>query len=535
MVVSAHPLASQVGIDILKRGGNAFDAAIAVQFALAVVYPRAGNIGGGGFMVYRTCKGKIGSLDFRERAPLLADSSLYLDKKGNVSKGLSRIGILSVAIPGTVDGMVKLHRKLASLPFHELLQPSIRLASSGFNITANQAKYFNKFREKFLKFNSPDCPLLTQDKWEQGDLLVQTQLAKTLQLIQKKGREGFYSGSTAKYIIAQVKRNSGIITSKDLAQYRSVWRTPVTTDYKEYRIITMPPPSSGGIALVQLLQGSDRVAIGRFQHNSAEAIHLMTELERRVFADRATYLGDPDYYNVPTPKLISSHYINNRFKGINASKKTPSEQIRKGYSRQIEHFETTHFSIVDQWTNAIAITTTLNGNFGSKIMVTGAGFFLNNEMDDFSIKPGVPNQFGLIGDLANSIEPGKRMLSSMTPTIVEKNDKLFLVLGSPGGPTIITSVYQILLNIVEYNMSLKEAVTAKRVHSQWQPDYIFLERGSASSIALIKLLLRGHIPLTYPFFSLSLGKVEAIQIMLNKTFVGVADSMRGVDDLALGY
>jgi len=528
MVASAHPLASEVGVQILQKGGNAFDAAIGVQFALAVVYPRAGNIAGGGFAVYRKADGETGSLDYREKAPIKASKNMYLDEEGKVIPELSSFGVLSTGVPGSVDGMIELHKKLGSLPFQELIQPAIDLAENGFVLTENEANKFNDYQKDFLKANDSATYFYNDGNWETGDSIFLPELAQTLRLIRDKGRNGFYAGETAQAMLAEMQPKGGIITQADFDAYQSVWRKAIEGQYKEYKVISMPPPSSGGIALLQLLKGSEAYDFSEYTHNSAESIHIMTELERRVYADRATYLGDSDFYPVPIDMLLDSMYLAKRFSDIDLNKKTDSKDIKEGNVEIIESVETTHFSIVDKDQNAIGITTTLNGNYGSKVYVEKAGFFLNNEMDDFSVKPGVPNQFGLVGAEANAIAPEKRMLSSMTPTILEKNGKLFMVAGSPGGATIITAVYQTILNVVEFDMNIQEAVNAIKTHSQWLPDMILYEEKGLDASVIHQLETLGHVlePRS------ALGKMDAVLILSDGTMQGGADP-RG-DDTAVG-
>jgi gamma-glutamyltranspeptidase/glutathione hydrolase len=528
MVATAHPLASKVGAQILEQGGNAFDAAVAVQFALAVVYPRAGNIAGGGFAVYRKANGETGSLDFREKAPQNASRDMYLDKEGDVIAELSSFGVLSVGVPGSVDGMIELHKKLGFLTFEKLIQPAIDLAEKGFVLTENEANKLNDYQTDFLNANDSSTYFFKEEKWKTGDSVVLPELAQTLKLIRTKGREGFYSGPTAQAMIEAIQSEGGILSQTDFDRYQSVWRKPVEGNYKEYKVISMPPPSSGGIALLQLLKGSEAFDFAKLGHNSTQSIHLMTELERRVYADRATYLGDADFYAVPQEMLLDSNYLAKRFADIRPDYKTNSTEIKEGKVEIIESIETTHFSIVDKAGNAIGITTTLNGNFGSKVFVEKAGFFLNNEMDDFSIKPGVPNQFGLIGAEANAIAPEKRMLSSMTPTILEKDGKLFMVVGSPGGATIITAVYQTILNVVDFGMNMQQAANAKKTHSQWLPDQILYEENGLDSLVIKQLEAMGHalIPVK------AIGKMDAVLVLPNGILQGGADS-RG-DDTAVG-
>ncbi len=528
MVVTAHPLASEVGATVLKNGGNAFDAAVAVQFALAVVYPGAGNIAGGGFAVYRKENGEIGSLDFREKAPLAAKVDMYLDEGGEVIDGLSSFGALSVGVPGTVDGMIQLHQKLGTLPFKDLVQPAIDLARNGFLLTELEANKLNRFQDQILQANDSTTYFFNPQKWQKGDLVVLPQLANTLELIRDSGRAGFYSGCVANYLIEEMASGNGIISQIDLDSYKAVWRDPVQGSFKQYNIISMPPPSSGGIALLQLLKGSETYDFNAFGHNSVRSIHLMTELERRVYADRATYLCDPDFVEVPVAMLLDSIYLKTRFSDIHMDAKTDSRKIKEGAVDAIESIETTHFSIVDKERNAIAVTTTLNGNYGSKVFVEKGGFFLNNEMDDFSVKPGAPNQYGLVGGKANAIAPGKRMLSSMTPTVVEKEGQLFMVVGSPGGSTIITSVYQTILNVVEHNMDMQQAIHAKKTHHQWMPDRILYEQSGLDTTIQSGLEHLGHaLEARNP-----IGQINAVLVLPDGRLQGGADP-RG-DNMACG-
>ena len=528
MVVSANPIASKVGLDILKKGGNAVDAAVAVQFALAVVYPNAGNIGGGGFMVYRSASGQISTLDYREKAPAASSRDMYLDSTGNAITDKSLFGHLAAGVPGSVDGMVKAHQKYGKLSWAEVVQPSINLARNGFAITEKQANELNQNAAAFAEFN-PGKEYFLKSKWLVDDHLVQEDLAKTLELIRDKGREGFYAGSVAELIVAEMQSGAGLITKKDLADYQSVWREAITGNYKEYRIITMPPPSSGGIALIQLLKSIERYPIKRWGFNSDSTVQLMVEAERRVYADRAAYLGDPDFFKVPQQQLLSASYTLSRMNNFNWNRATASNLIKEGSLAPKESEETTHFSIVDREGNAVSITTTLNGSYGSNVVVKGAGFLLNNEMDDFSVKPGTPNMYGLVGGEANAIVPNKRMLSSMTPAILEKNGKLFMVVGTPGGSTIITSVFQTIVNIVEFDKSMQAAVNAKKFHHQWLPDEVFVEKDALDSLTKSKLQSKGY-KITERG---DIGRVDAILKTQWGYYQGGADP-RG-DDSKMGW
>jgi gamma-glutamyltranspeptidase / glutathione hydrolase len=530
MVVSAHPEASQVGIDILKKGGNAVDAAVAVQFALAVVYPNAGNIGGGGFMVYRGANGEINALDFREKAAAAAGRDMYLDAAGNPVVDKSLYGHSAVGVPGSVDGMVEAHQKYGKLSWAEVLQPAINLAQVGFKITKRQAVELNALHRKFMEFNPAGTAFVNlQSTWQENDVLIQKELANTLKLIQEKGRSGFYEGAVADSLVAEMQRGNGLITKTDLKNYHAIWRKPVTGDYKGYKIITMPPPSSGGIALIQLLQSVEPYPLKKMGHNVDSTVQVMVEAERRVYADRATHLGDPDFYAVPQQQLLNAAYNKNRMANFSWTAATPSSAILAGEMKGAEHEETTHFSIVDRYGNAVSITTTLNGSYGSLVAVKGAGFLLNNEMDDFSVKPGAPNMYGLVGGEANAIVPNKRMLSSMTPSIVEKDGKLFMVVGTPGGSTIITSVFQTIINVIDFDMSMQSAVDAKKIHHQWLPDEVYVEKDAIDSLSAEKLKAKGYKILQRG----AIGRVDAILRTKWGNYQGGADP-RG-DDKAIGW
>ena len=527
MVVSAHPSASKVGLDILKKGGNAVDAAVAVQFALAVVFPDAGNIGGGGFMVYRSADGNIASLDFREKAPGSASRDMFLDTAGNAITEKSLYGHLAAGVPGSVDGMVQAHAKYGKLSWADVVQPSVDLARRGFPVTERQANDFTGAQKDFIKYN-PGKTYFIKEKWTSGELWLQEDLAHTLELIRDKGREGFYAGEVADLIVAEMHSGGGLISLEDLKDYQAVWREPVVGNYKAFKVISMPPPSSGGIALIQLLNSVEQYPLKRWGFNSDSAVQVMVEAERRVYADRASHLGDPDFYKVPQKHLIKPAYSKDRMSTFNWNKATLSSDIKAG-NVPVESEETTHFSVVDRQGNAVSITTTLNGGYGSKVFVKGAGFLLNNEMDDFSAKPGSPNMFGLLGGEANAIQPGKRMLSSMTPTILEKDGKLFMILGTPGGSTIITSVFQTILNVVEFDKGMQSAVSSKRFHHQWYPDEVLYETQGLDSMARVRLVKKG-----YKFRETGgIGQVDAI--LKNKWgyYEGGADP-RG-DDTKLGW
>jgi gamma-glutamyltranspeptidase/glutathione hydrolase len=529
MVVSAHPLASEVGKQILLQGGNAADAAVAVQFALAVVFPAAGNIAGGGFAVWRSADGTTLSLDFREKAPLLGGRDMYLDSNGEVMEGMSTAGHRAAGVPGSVDGMVKLHEKLGSLPWEQLVQPAIDLAEKGFLLTAREARGLNSVKESLAEYSTVNPLFLTGKDWAEGDTIYWKDLATTLTHIRDKGRSGFYEGAVADLIVAEMERGGGLISHEDLESYSSQWRDPIQFTYKDYEITSMAPPSSGGIALAGLMHIVASYPLQEMGFGSTDYIHLLSEAERRVYADRAEFLGDPDFVAIPQKGLLNPNYAKDRMSNFQTDKATPSDEIGPGMPSAYESDETTHFSIVDPSGNAISITTTINGGYGNRVVVDGAGFVLNNEMDDFSIKPGFPNMFGLVGGEANAIAPGKRMLSSMTPSIVSRNGKLLMVVGTPGGSTIITSVFQTILNVIEHGMGMQEAVSAPRFHHQWLPDMIQYETALLDSLGMEALQQRGHQLRDRG----NIGRVDAILVLPDGKLEGGADP-RG-DDAAAGY
>lgn len=528
-VACAHPEAVRIGAEILAKGGNAVDAAIAMEWALAVCYPQAGNLGGGGFMVLRLADGSSTTLDFREMAPAAASATMYQDSAGNIIEGRSLDTHLASGVPGSVRGIFDTHAKFGKLAMEDLIEPAIELAADGFEITQKQARLLNQYRNAFKERNRFQTPFQKDEgRWIPGEKIAQPDLAKTLRRISKNGEEEFYQGETARLIVAEMESGGGILTLEDLKNYQTHWREPIYSEIDSYRIISMPPPSSGGIALAQLFGLWELFGDTAMVHNSPEYIHLLTEMERRVYADRSAHLGDAEFYDVPQRGLISKKYLRQRMSGFDPAKATPSHKIAPGKPAQSESMETTHLSVVDDAGNAVSITTTLNGHFGCKIMVKGAGFFLNNEMDDFSSKPGTPNMFGLIGGKANAIAPGKRMLSSMTPTIVEKDEQLYLVLGSPGGSTIITSVFQTIMNSIVFGMDLSEAIAAPKFHSQWLPDVIYLEEGRFTNKTIDTLKSLGHEIEYFP----SLGRVDAITVNPDGSLNACGD-MRG-DDSAAG-
>ena len=528
MVVSAREEASKIGLDIMKQGGNAFDAMIATDLALLVSYPVAGNIGGGGFMVFRMADGTSGALDYREMAPILATKNMYLDQEGKVMSEKSKTGALAIGVPGTVAGLFEIHNKFGTISIEKLIQPAINLANAGIVITLAQANRLNQHKASFRNVNQRQ--ILYDKQWRAGDIIKNPSLAKTLERIKTEGRDGFYKGKTADFIVNKVQNLGGIITKEDLENYNVKWRDPIIFNYNGHKIISMPPPSSGGICLAQILKTIEPYNIGQYKHNSKKYIQLMVEAERRSYADRSYFLGDPDFVDISKDSLTSIKYLSKRMKSFNWDKATKSSDLSRGSFLGYESDETTHYSIIDCKGNSVSVTTTLNGAYGSKVFVDKGGFFLNNEMDDFSVKPGTPNMFGLIGAEANSIAAKKRMLSSMTPTIIETNGQLKMVLGSPGGSTIITTVLQNILNVLDYNMTMQESVSKPRFHHQWLPDKIKFET-SFDTTVFSSLKKLGYKVDNSNF--LVIGKTDAILVLPDGRLEGGADP-RG-DDKAEGF
>ncbi|RNC89973.1 MAG: gamma-glutamyltransferase [Allomuricauda sp.] len=529
MVVSAREEASKIGVEIMKKGGNAFDAMVGTELALAVAFPYAGNIGGGGFMVYRKADGDLGALDYREKAPLAAHRDMYLDSLGNVIPNMSRVGATAVGVPGTVAGVFEVHEKFGTLPIEEILQPVIDLAERGVIVTEKQERRLENTREVFVEVNS-DSTKFAQ-VFKTGDTIKYPALASTLRTIMKEGRDGFYKGEVAQKLAEFIQEKGGFITTEDLEKYQAKWRQPVTFNYKDLKIISMSPPSSGGVTMNQIFKMIEPYDIGQYEHNSSQSIQLFTEAARRAYADRNYFLGDPDFVDIPLEVLLDETYLEERFASFSFEKATPSSEVSHGEVEIMESDQTTHYSIVDAEGNAIAATTTLNGAYGSKLYSDELGFFFNNEMDDFSAKIGVPNMFGLIGAEANSIAPEKRMLSSMTPTIVEKDGALFLVVGTPGGSTIINFVAQTILNVHEFNYSMQDAVNAPRFHHQWLPDMILFEEEGFSEELKADLKSKGYNIFEGP--ARIGGKVDAIRVLPDGRLEGGADK-RG-DDKAVGF
>ena len=535
-VVSARKEASEIGVEIMKKGGNAYDAMIAVHLALAVAHPTAGNIGGGGFFVYYNSDGSSGSLDFREMAPGKAFKDMYLDKNGNVIPDMSTLGGAAVGVPGSISAIFEIHSKFGTLPIEDLFQPAIKLAQEGFIVTENQSSSLSEKLDNFIKINGKNS--LYSKRYYKGDTIKNTKFAETLSKISKNGSKAFYEGEIAEMIIDEVIESGGIMTIEDLKNYKSIWRDPVIFNYKDLDIISMSLPSSGGILLGQMLKAIEDYDISRYGHNSLNAIQLMVEVERRAYADRSHFMGDPDFMNLPVYELIDKKYIQDRMNNFSWDIATPSSEIKHGNVIINESDETTHYSIIDKYGNSVSVTTTLNNSYGSKVYVEDGGFFLNNEMDDFSSKPGHPNFYGLIGSEANSIQPKKRMLSSMTPTIVLKDNKPSLILGTPGGATIITSVFQTILNVYEFNMNVQDAVNAPRFHHQWLPDVIIIEKNGSDNRIDSLLRNKNYNVISLPFESEMsgmsprsyIGAVDAIFIDENGKVSGGAD-YRG-DDFA---
>ena len=522
-VSSAHPLASMVGAAIMEQGGNAFDAGIATQLALAVVYPQAGNIGGGGFLLARQSNGELIGLDYREAAPSKASRDMYLDKDGNAQIALSKDGHLASGLPGTVAGLFAT-LPYAKLPFKTLIQPAIDLAENGFVITEKQVNGLNNYKEAFIKNNNHPVPFVKEGKWHVGDTLIQKDLAATLKRIQKDGAKGFYDGETAKLIAAEMQRGNGIISLEDLMNYTAKLRIPIEFDYRGHHIISFAPPSSGGILINQMLKMIEKYPVGSYGFQSTKAVQLMIEVERRGYADRAEHMGDPDFWKVPVKTLTSDKYLTERMADYSSDKAGISATIKAGTIHESD--ETTHISIMDAAGNMVSITTTLNGLYGCKTVVGGAGFLLNNEMDDFSVKPGVPNAYGAIGGEANSIAPGKRMLSSMTPTLILKNKKPYVVIGTPGGTTIPTSVFQGIVNIIDFNMSASDAINKPKFHHQWLPDVVMVEKDFDANTKK-QLIAMGYKLVD----SDGIGKTEAIRVLSDGKRETAAD-IRGDDSVA---
>ena len=526
-IVSAKKEATLAGIKILEMGGNAFDAMIAVDLALAVVYPNAGNLGGGGFLVYRDSKGNIGSLDYREKAPLRASEKMFLDNENNIIPNLSREGAFSVAVPGTPAGLFEIYQRFGSIPLDSIFKPALYLAKDGFKLTKRQANLFNSSKNKILELNN-NIELFNND-FHEGFLFKNIQLYKTLLYLLENGLNSFYTGKNAEKIIEYLSSKGGIISQDDLVKYQPIWRDPYVFEYKDLKIITMGLPSSGGIVMNQILKSLNFLDQKSLFDSDLKYVRALVELEKLSFADRSFYLGDPDFIDDSfIDSIVSDNYLLSRFNSIDFENPKKSLEIKHGNFNLNESDETTHYSIVDSFGNAVSVTTTLNSNFGSKLIPPSLGFFLNNEMDDFSIKPGYPNIYGLVGGENNSVVAEKRMLSSMTPTIIEKNNKTYMILGSPGGPTIITSILQTILNVSLFNMNIEEAVSRGRFHHIWLPDKIFYEINTFNEKTKNKL-----IDIGYKFaetFS-SIGRVDAILIENNKIFT--APDPRG-DDYSYG-
>lgn len=524
-VSCAHPLASEIGAAMMKKGGNAFDASIAMQLALAVVYPGAGNIGGGGFLLARKSNGELIGIDYREAAPSKASRDMYLDKNGNVQMALSQTGHLASGIPGTIAGLFAT-LDYAKLPFKQLIQPAIDLAEKGFVISEREAAGLNSTRESFIKYSTRPTAFLKENKWKAGDTLVQKELAATLKRVQKEGAKGFYEGETAKLIVEEMQRGNGIITLDDLKDYTAKLRSPLEFDYRGHHIISFAPPSSGGILIAQMLKMIEKYPVSSYGFQTVKSVQLMIEAERRAYADRAEHMGDPDFYNVPVKTLIDETYLSIRMSDYTPDKAGSSTSVKAGVIKESE--ETTHISIMDEDGNMVSVTYTLNGGYGSRTVVGGAGFIMNNEMDDFSVKPGAPNMYGAVGGEANSIQPGKRMLSSMVPTLILKNNKPYVVVGTPGGTTIPTSVYQAIVNIIDFSMNADDAINKPKFHHQWLPDEVMVEKDFDADVKK-QLQAMGYKISERA----AIGRTEAIRILPNGKRETAADK-RG-DDSVAGY
>ncbi|KPP97589.1 gamma-glutamyltransferase [Marinobacter sp. HL-58] len=532
MVATSHTLASEVALEVLKDGGNAMDAAVTAGFALAVTQPRSGNIGGGGFMLYAPGNGgAVEAIDYRETAPAAATETMFQDEDGNVVPDRSRFTHKAAGVPGTVAGLAMALERHGTLSLEEALAPAIRLARDGFNVPDRFTEGLEQARERLQRWPATLDTFYKEDgsAWQPGERFRQPELAKTLQRIADEGIDGFYEGKTAQLIVDEMERHNGLITLDDLKNYRPQVRQPVHGSYRDHDIYSMSPPSSGGTHIVQILNILEGFPLSDFGHNSAAGIHHMAEAMKLAYADRAEYLGDTDFVEVPLDGLISKAYGESLRKTIDPDRARPASDIRAGDPGAWESPETTHFSIVDRWGNAVSNTYTINFSYGSGITVTGAGFLLNNEMDDFSAKPGEPNAYGLIGGEANKVEPGKRMLSSMSPTIVRRDGKNFLVTGSPGGSRIITTTLQVLLNVIDHDMNIQSAVSAPRIHHQWLPDEILIEQGiSPDTVRLLED--KGHevVP------GSAMGAIQSILIDNEGTLHGGADPRRSTSS-AMGY
>jgi gamma-glutamyltranspeptidase/glutathione hydrolase len=536
MVVSVDEIASRAGVEVMKKGGNAVDATVAVALTLAVTWPSAGNLGGGGFMMIRLPDGTSEVIDYRERAPLAATRDMFLDQEGGVIAGASTLGYRAIGVPGTVAGLALAHQRHGKLRWSELVEPARKLAVEGFPVSFMLARSLNHHNNAGRLAKFPESKRIFGRKWEMGDTLVQPDLGATLKRIRDGGAGEFYRGRTAKMIVADVRANGGILSAEDFEQYTPAIRQPLRGTYRGYEILTMPPPSSGGAVLLEMLNMLSRFDVASLGHNSADGLNLLFEVERRAYADRAAYMGDTDFVEVPIGELISDSYAARRAAEIRLGKATPSSEVAAGLERS-EPAETTHFNVIDRSGTVVSNTYTLNDSYGSAVTAKGTGILLNNEMDDFTSKPGVPNLYGLVQSSANAIEPKKRPLSAMTPTLVLHEGRLFMALGSPGGGSIINSVLQVILNVVDHGMSIQEAVDAPRLHHQWLPDLVFWEKGGLNSDTRAHLEKRGfefHEKSGYPAGDLTVGDAHALMVDRTNGFIlGAADPRRG--GCAVGY